>query len=259
MKKHLRQFVQALRERNIQNSIVSEYRRALREGSYDFPDSILLPPHCGDGLPERVIELLLSRLSYQSQKAILDVGHAYAMECHRTMISDLSKGRSITGIDIADPAYDTAPYYIRTVKASITNAPFQNNTFDIIWCISALEHFGMDNSGYTTDSVIDGQLAERAFREMVRVLKPEGQLLVTVPYGKFENHGWFRNFDENCLTELLNSVRSDVLVHKRYFRHLRGSGWVIAKPEELVGVSYAEEGNSGAAALAAVLLTKNKS
>ncbi len=258
MEKYFQKLARAVRERNIQLRIVREYRRALREGSFDFPNSILLPAHCGSGLPERVIELLLARLTFQSEKEILDVGHAYAMQCHRQMISDLPKRKSITGIDIADPSYNTTPYYVRTVKASITNAPFQSNTFDIIWCISALEHFGMDNSGYTKDSVVEGQMAARALCEMVRVLKPEGQLLVTVPYGKSENHGWFRNFDQNSLTELLNSVRSDVLAHKWFFHHLRNSGWALATPEDLVEVSYAEEGNSGAAAIAAVLLTKNK-
>ena len=51
--------------------------------------------------------------------------------------------------------------------------PFENQVFDVIWCSEVLEH-----------------LFEPAFalREMHRLLKPNGRLLVTVPY-----HGRFKN------------------------------------------------------------------
>jgi SAM-dependent methyltransferase len=51
--------------------------------------------------------------------------------------------------------------------------PFENNAFGAIWCSEVLEH-----------------LFDPAFalREMNRVLRPGGKLLVTVPY-----HGYFKN------------------------------------------------------------------
>lgn len=51
--------------------------------------------------------------------------------------------------------------------------PFEDNSFGVIWCSEVLEH-----------------LFDPAFalREMRRILKPGGKLLVTVPY-----HGYFKN------------------------------------------------------------------
>jgi len=50
---------------------------------------------------------------------------------------------------------------------------FKNNSIDVIWCSEVLEH--LFDPAY-------------AVSEFYRVLKPEGKLLVTVPY-----HGYFKN------------------------------------------------------------------
>jgi len=51
--------------------------------------------------------------------------------------------------------------------------PFEEGTFDVIWCSEVLEH--LFDPGF-------------ALREMYRVMAPNGRLLVTVPY-----HGRFKN------------------------------------------------------------------
>ncbi len=50
--------------------------------------------------------------------------------------------------------------------ADITELPFENNSFDIVICSEVLEHIPMDNE---------------ALNEIMRVLKPEGILAVSVP------------------------------------------------------------------------------
>jgi SAM-dependent methyltransferase len=238
---------------DLQKSITREYRRAL--GSpHRFPTGIALPRPCGAGLPERVVELLLARLSYGPGALVLDVGHANSMECHREMIRSLPAPREITGIDMAEPVYDVAELYTRSVRGDICATGFADNEFDLVWCISSLEHIGMDNSGYgEPDSA--GATAERAVEEMLRVTRPGGSVLVTVPYGKYEDHGWFRNFDRETWQTLLETVRDHAQVHELYFGHGQG-GWVRVDAEDLGDTGYADQRNAGAAGLAAVILDK---
>jgi SAM-dependent methyltransferase len=239
-----------------QQRIVRAYRAALAAGGHDFPRRIALPVPCGSGLPERVVELLAARLSYQPGLRVLDVGHAYIMECHRVLLRELPAPRDLTGIDIAEPIFDPAAFYTASVRGSVTDMEFPDASFDRVWCISALEHFGMDNSGYTQEFVVDEQMAVRAMQEMMRVLRPGGSLLLTLPYGRYENHGWFRNFDAAHLTALLDPVRADAVVHELYFRHSSRDGWSAADPRALQAVGYADEHNAGAAACVIAVLTR---
>jgi SAM-dependent methyltransferase len=242
---------------HLQQRIVRAYHAALAHGGHDFPRRIALPPRCGPGLPERVIELLAARLSYRPGVRVLDVGHAYMMECHRALLAELPAPRDLTGVDISDPIFDPALYYTASYKASVTDLPFADAAFGLVWCISALEHFGMDNSDYTREFTVDERMAARAMDEMLRVLQPGGSLLLTLPYGRYENHGWFRNFDRDHLAALLAPVRDRADLHALYFRHTRPDGWAAADPAALQDVAYGDGHNVGAAACAIVTLTRH--
>lgn len=240
----------------LQQEIARECQRALREGRHDFPTHVDLPSPYGTYLPERVVELLLARLSYEPGMKVLDVGHANGMECHRAMLRSLPGPHHLTGIDIAQPAYDTSAYYLRSVQASIGAAPFGGKMFDLIWCISSLEHIGMDNSGYVQKNAARETTPEAALSEMMRLLRPGGRLLITVPYGRYEDHGWFRTFDEAHLQRLLEPLRPRATIQEFYYEHRRRSGWKAVEPALLRTVGYRDQGNAGAAALAAVLVTR---
>jgi len=241
---------------DMQRSITREYSRALRSEGHNFPSSVSLPRPCGEHLPERVVELLLARLSYWPGAEVLDVGHANSMTCHRDMVRSLPGPRRITGIDMAEPVFDASLLYADSVRRNICDTGFSEETFDLVWCISSLEHIGMDNSSYG-ESRSDDATAEEALAEMVRITRPGGSILVTVPYGKFENHGWFRNFDQDSLQDLLESVRPHGSVHELYFAHAQGGGWCRSDAEDLRTTGYLDEGNAGAAGLAAVVIEKH--
>ena len=240
---------------DLQRSITREYTRALRAYGHSFPASVSLPRPCGERLPERVVELLLARLSYWPGAAVLDVGHANSMTCHRDMVRSLPAPRNVTGIDRAEPVFDASLLYAESVRRDICDTGFSGETFDLVWCISSLEHIGMDNSTYG-ESRSDGATAEGALAEMLRVTRAGGMILVTVPYGKSENHGWFRNFDQESWQDLLEAVRPHGSVHELYFAHARGAGWCRTDAEELRTTGYLDEGNAGAAGLAAVVIEK---
>jgi SAM-dependent methyltransferase len=242
----------------MQRSITREYKRALGSDWQRFPSTVNLPQRCGENLPERVVELLLARLSYWPGARVLDVGHANSMACHLDMVRSLPAPRAITGIDMAEPVFDVSGLYAESVRRDVCDTGIQDDTFDLVWCISSLEHIGMDNSGYG-EPRSEGATADRALAEMLRVTRPGGSILVTVPYGKLENHGWFRNFDEESFQELLEPVRPHATVHELYFGHSHGGGWSRTHPEDLRATGYFDQSNAGAAGLAAVIVEKDSS
>lgn len=240
----------------LQRRIAAEFDRALLLPQPDFPSRLRLPPDYGKGLPERAVELLVARLSYRSGLSVLDVGHAYATRAHLHMLRSLPEPRCLTGIDIAAPSYDTKPYYQRSISADVTASGLPDDTFDLIWCISSLEHFGMDNSAYTEQFERTQEHDARAMREMVRMLVPGGTLVVTVPYGRYEDLGTQRNYDAERWQALLSTIRPKTRVAEMYFRHTYGSGWGQADPQELRYVGYYDQANAGAGAIAVAHISK---
>lgn len=251
-----RHIIQPRRARLIQKGILDEARRGYEMNRSSFPNILVLPDRFGAGLPERAVELMLARLLYVPGEPTLDIGHANAMACHRRLVRELPPPRDLTGIDIAEPVYDTRPYYQRSVRGDITAHPFQPGEFKLIWCISTLEHFGMDNSGYTDTFMQDPGLASRALGEMLTILAAGGRMLITVPFGRHEEHGWLVNYDTVHWQRLLEPARNQASVKEWYFRHTWGAGWKQVLPAELQFTGYYDQGNSGAGGLAATVIEK---
>ncbi len=241
---------------DLQTKIIRELHRALEKDQSGFPGRVVLPDHYGKGLPERAVEILMARLTYAPGKNVLDVGYANTMECHRAMVAALPAPRHLTGIDIAAPVYDAGRYYEHMAQADITRTPYNDAAFDLIWCVSALEHFGMDNSVYTEEFSREPAMDAQAVREMLRILAPGGQILITVPYGKFEDHGSHKNYDRGHWQMLLDIARPAGRVTEWYFRHTHGHGWQQVPAEELQYVGYFDQANAGAGGVAVTLMTK---
>ena len=86
--------------------------------------------------------------------------------------------------------------------ADLRALPYADGTFDEIACISTLEHVGKDNAIYTRDASFRENRStdfEMAIRELRRVCRTGGQLLLSVPYGRFIDFGWYQQFDAPML------------------------------------------------------------
>ena len=90
-------------------------------------------------------------------------------------------------------------------KGDITNLGFKKDQFDTVFCTEVLEHLNADD-------------LERCIREIYRVLKKAGNLIITVPYreelslqiircpfcGKqYHRYGHQRSFDKDTMRSLL--------------------------------------------------------
>ncbi len=91
---------------------------------------------------------------------------------------------------------------------------------------------------------------------MAEWLVPGGRLLLTVPYGRFEDHGWLINYDADHLGALIKS--SELIVDEMsYFGWLPG-GWREVGADEVVDFGYKSLGAAHAAGVALVELRKGR-
>jgi ubiquinone/menaquinone biosynthesis C-methylase UbiE len=233
-----------------------EIRRATRIEQTSFPKALNLPGQYGRKMSERVVEILVARLTYNKGMQVLDVGHANVIDAHLRMLRDLPAPLHITGIDITEPRPDVRAQYSSSVVANITASGFPENSFDLIWCISALEHFGMDNSVYTDTFTLDTQMDKQALKEMMRIVKRGGTIVITLPFGKFENHEWLKNFDYAHLQELLSVAESAAVINNLFFKYSATDGWKSVAHEELAKTGYLDHDNGGASGLVVAHITK---
>jgi SAM-dependent methyltransferase len=132
-----------------------------------------------------------------ASEACLDVG------CNvGALLSDIARrcgGASLVGVDINRDALEVARRRnpeMRFVHADVCDLPFENESFDIVTCLEVMEH-------------VEPERRRRAFRELRRVARRGGRLIVSTPHD-----GWFAWLDAN-------NVRFRV---PRLHRTLLGSG-----------------------------------
>ena len=170
-----------------------------------------LPAGTGVQLDERVIEypwVLSKLLPYTEESRFLDAGstlnHAFIME------HPLVKLHKWTLLTLAPERECFANLGVSYVFDDLRAMPFKDDCFDAVFCVSVIEHVGMDNTGYTADTSYQQNRPRdflSAIDEMKRVLKPNGWLFLTVPFGRYENHGWFQQFDSTLLSDLITQFR----------------------------------------------------
>jgi SAM-dependent methyltransferase len=209
-------------------------------------------PAGGAGLTERVVEVpwVLRRVAPGTPR-LLDVGTAFAPTAYQHLLVRLPVGE-LTGVDLV-------PFELRNVRSTVADVrslPFEDGTFDATICISTLEHIGLDNriyfdqSGRRIDE--DGDVA--ALRELGRVTRPGGRLLVTVPGGREHRFDWHRQYSPASFARVAEAASLSV-VEVEYFAHDPAAGWRPAPAQEVETRSYGE-GSPAAAALVCASLTR---
>lgn len=142
------------------------------------------------GTTERVVEYpwILSR--YTGERRVLDAGTANAFPPYLRGLRGLGIPE-LHGVDLIQARIKG----IAMTQADIRQMPFDEGFFDQIFCVSTLEHIGQDNTSQGIERRLDVQGSVQALREMRRVLRDGGHVLVTVPFGKPREYGWFKQYD----------------------------------------------------------------
>jgi SAM-dependent methyltransferase len=119
---------------------------------------------------------------------------------------------------------------ISYVFGDLRRTVFRDEIFDSVVCISTIEHVGMDNRLYAGDA----QSAQRgsssefllAIGEFKRLLKPGGSLYITFPFGRYEDHGWFQQFDAALMDTLIGGF-SPTQITEAIYQYLP-TGWELS-------------------------------
>jgi SAM-dependent methyltransferase len=186
-------------------------------------------------LDERAIEIpwALSRLG--AAQRVLDLGTANAEPAYLAALLAAAPrelvGADLVGVDV--------PGFL-TVVADVRRLPFPDRSFDLVLCISTLEHVGRDNRLYGVEDTETAGGIEAALLELHRVVGRRGRLVVTVPCGEPEERDWFVQHDRDAWNRLF--LDAGFAVAAQEVSERRPEGWRAADPFDPAGVRYGERG-----------------
>lgn len=134
-----------------------------------------------DKLHSRCVEYPYAASKATQAKKLLDVGTAKSDTIWMQWLDSLSGEVRVTDYDASDYPYQHATFH----QADVRRLPFEDNTFDVILAVSVIEHIGLNQAQVVADDKPpednDGDV--EAVRELIRVLVPNGKLVMTFPYG----------------------------------------------------------------------------
>ncbi len=214
------------------------------EGSMGkFRNNEALPVNFGYGLDERVCEYpwALARLSDQKTK-VLDAGSVFNFE----EILDHPKlaRKELTIFTLAPESQAFWDKGISYHYGDLRQLPFKDGCFDEICCISTLGHVGMDNRLYKKDEIHHkiSLEADRATKELLRVLRPKGTLLISVVFGKPQLIEWdgtpfAQQFDSRLLKNYLGVFTECARVNTVFYKYT-DQGWNVSTEAECSQAEY---------------------
>jgi SAM-dependent methyltransferase len=181
---------------------------------------------------ERPIEIPWALGRARGARRVLDAGSAFADPAYLAALAALEA--EVVAVDLVRVEIPG----LRAVVADLRDLPFEDGSFDVALCISTIEHVGFDNSAYGIDIQRDDDGIARALGELRRVLAPEGRLVVTVPAGAHEEHGWFVQLEPDEWRAHFAAGGFDIADEETYA--LGPEGWAAA--EDVAGARYREQG-----------------
>lgn len=172
---------------------------------------------------ERILELpfVFRVLDCKPHNRVLEFGCSNSRLC----IELASIGLQVTGVDLRPHPLTHPNFTFR--QGDFFLQTFSEAPFDATIAISAVEHVGLGVYGENkrTDGS-DRQIIE-AFLELLR---PGGQLILTVPFGAWNINNFCRIYDNQALTALLRGYNIDFI---EYYRRFDYNTWLPTTATEL--------------------------
>jgi SAM-dependent methyltransferase len=204
-----------------------------------FAEGGRLPRTYGVGLDERTVELPWM-LAQRPHGRVLDAGsslnHAHVLDRVLPLVDDL---HVVTLVPEEQSFPERGVSYL---YADLRDLPLQDDLYDAVVCVSTLEHVGMDTARFGGESArAEDPAAEArtALSELRRVARPGAMLLLTLPYGQPEDHGWFRQFGRADVEELRTELGGPETTVYAYSAH----GWQLSSLEDASAARYHEHGS----------------
>jgi SAM-dependent methyltransferase len=198
------------------------------------------------GLDERVVEypwLFERMMTLKTAERVLDAGSVL----NHPRILARWRHAGLPPVSIVTLGFEGHAEVSNDVRyefADLRSLPYRDEWFPVVLSLSTLEHVGLDNAIYgaaagavKAASDPDAEVM-KALRELHRVTKRGGTLLLSVPFGARSNRGWFRLFDPDDVGRLLDAP-GWMNARRRYFRQRR-EGWRECAAEDAKTAGYNE-------------------
>lgn len=193
-----------------------------------------------------VAQIILTKSGFLGgQGNILDVG---CTSMKNTLVPILAAlGYQVYGIDGRRFKFEHPNF--RFVQCDARHMLFPDSFFDYVYAVSSLEHVGLPVY-HRQDNDPEGDI--KAIKEIARVIRPRGTLLLTVPYGQACVLSSERIYDEARLQRLLSGWQ----VKAENYYHPDREG--ILKPVEKSEAAQAAPNNAAIALFEAELLAEDQ-
>ncbi|UFH30876.1 class I SAM-dependent methyltransferase [Chryseobacterium sp. C-71] len=202
--------------------------------------SLKLSDNFGEGLDERIIEYpwIFANLKQLEGKEILDAGSTFNFDF--ILKQEILMKNKITIATYAPESPNYNHLGISYVYTDLRETPFKDMFFDTVVSHSTIEHIDMDNSiyGYDITHIEEEKKSYEyllAIKEYLRILKSGGQLLLTFPFGKFENHGFFQQFDSEMLERIIEILNPYGEIDSTFFQY-KNKGWKFTTENDCANV-----------------------
>jgi hypothetical protein len=201
-----------------------------------------LPVGYGPGLDERVVECpwTIAHLRPGTGR-ILDAGSVFNTPLILRLPAIRDRTLIIYSLDMDWMDLNPRVSYL---FGDFRESVLRDALFETIVCISTLEHVGMwptpkppyQESLSKPQPPADRLAYRRALTEFRRMLVPGGQLLLTVPCGQPEDHGWLQVYDSDGIADIKASFAGECKT-ETYYRY-RAEGWQRVAANDCVDCEY---------------------
>ncbi len=205
-----------------------------------FQEQSPLPTNYGYALDVRVVEhpWIVAKMEGTLPGSLLDAGSG--LNYNYIISHEAFRNKKITIINLHPEEDCFADKGISYVLGDLRALPFKDEYFDYIISISTFQHIGMDNTiNYIKDNHFKEQNFndfEKALLELKRVLKTEGKLFMTFPFGKYQNFIWFQQFDSERVQHMISCF--DPSHHLMTFFKYTKNGWNVANQASCENLEY---------------------
>lgn len=227
---------------------------------------------------ERCVEIPFVFSEIGNAKNVIDIGISLSDPVYfNGLLTLVKRGISLSALDIVpiDKVRNRFVDFDRTlvdkISVSVGDVRYynkQNGEFDLLLCVSVLEHIGFDKYIDATDTVFDRPFQldsqhhdflawredEVALKNMMNLVTPGGRMILTVPYGA---GGVFHTKDSknriashleynDAKWKKLKSSLPECVWQDRFFRMRGSEGWREISGDDKFdsshGSNYREEG-----------------
>ncbi len=203
-----------------------------------FRQGELLPVKYGVGFDERCVEFpwLMVNLHDQPER-LLDAGSTFNLDF--IVNQPILQRKKIHILTLAPESNCFWNRGISYLFHDLRDIPIQDNYYDTVVCMSTLEHVGYDNTLFTEDNTYQEHQPDdylTVMQELRRVVKTGGVLLLTVPFGRYQELSAFQQFDHQLLRRAIEAF-GPADVTETFYRYT-ADGWQIAKAADCATCEY---------------------